>query len=294
MSPGSSTDSYPAFARIGLLENPGKNLNQITCPDRDWNLGHMVSRLDALTVTPQEWYVCHRKERKTSKENCLITSPHRVTKSHENMEVKLHASMISTLVLLSGKGSSCPANVKNIGVPQAPEPFNEDENSNQLRGCCSTAQVVSSPRNMHGRSGVNKALKSATRVVPENETADALAKKGTQVVTTSNHIISFNSAKFYIKRRFREETLQHHITVCEGRKWSSVLTSEAIPNHPRKESVATFRILSGQDLLAAHLHRFSILPSSVCFLCKDESNAIDWDHVSKCCVSQTFHYKTIL
>ncbi|KAJ4433029.1 hypothetical protein ANN_15286 [Periplaneta americana] len=28
MSPGSSTESYPAFARIGLRENPGKDLNQ--------------------------------------------------------------------------------------------------------------------------------------------------------------------------------------------------------------------------------------------------------------------------
>ncbi|KAJ4444133.1 hypothetical protein ANN_05922 [Periplaneta americana] len=53
MSPGSSTESYPAFARIGLRENPGKNLNQVTCPDRDSNLGHLVSQPDALTVTPQ-------------------------------------------------------------------------------------------------------------------------------------------------------------------------------------------------------------------------------------------------
>ncbi|KAJ4434993.1 hypothetical protein ANN_23565 [Periplaneta americana] len=29
MNPGSSTESYPAFAHIGLKENPGKNLNQI-------------------------------------------------------------------------------------------------------------------------------------------------------------------------------------------------------------------------------------------------------------------------
>ncbi|KAJ4450934.1 hypothetical protein ANN_02369 [Periplaneta americana] len=27
MNPGSNTESYPAFARIGLRENPGKNLN---------------------------------------------------------------------------------------------------------------------------------------------------------------------------------------------------------------------------------------------------------------------------
>ncbi|KAJ4447377.1 hypothetical protein ANN_09383 [Periplaneta americana] len=35
-------------------ENPGKNLNQVTCPDRDSNPGHLVSRPDALTVTPQQ------------------------------------------------------------------------------------------------------------------------------------------------------------------------------------------------------------------------------------------------
>ncbi|KAJ4436854.1 hypothetical protein ANN_16986 [Periplaneta americana] len=53
MGPGSSTESYPAFAHIGLRENPGKNLNQVTCPDRESNPGHLVSRLDVLTVTPQ-------------------------------------------------------------------------------------------------------------------------------------------------------------------------------------------------------------------------------------------------
>ncbi|KAJ4436522.1 hypothetical protein ANN_16553 [Periplaneta americana] len=29
MSPGTSTESYPAFAQIGLRENPGKDLNQL-------------------------------------------------------------------------------------------------------------------------------------------------------------------------------------------------------------------------------------------------------------------------
>ncbi|KAJ4446469.1 hypothetical protein ANN_13165 [Periplaneta americana] len=54
MSPGSNTESYPAFAHIGLRENLGKNLNQVTCPDRELNPGHLVSRPDALTVTPQK------------------------------------------------------------------------------------------------------------------------------------------------------------------------------------------------------------------------------------------------
>ncbi|KAJ4440356.1 hypothetical protein ANN_08495, partial [Periplaneta americana] len=35
MSPGSSTESYPAFAHIGLRENPGKNLNQFLTISRN-------------------------------------------------------------------------------------------------------------------------------------------------------------------------------------------------------------------------------------------------------------------
>ncbi|KAJ4447360.1 hypothetical protein ANN_09366 [Periplaneta americana] len=62
MSPGSSTESYPAFAHIGLRENPGKNLNQVTCPDRESNPGHLVSRPDALTVIPQMWTLLITKE----------------------------------------------------------------------------------------------------------------------------------------------------------------------------------------------------------------------------------------
>ncbi|KAJ4433606.1 hypothetical protein ANN_15916 [Periplaneta americana] len=57
MSPGSDTESYPAFAHIGLRENLGKNLNQVTRPDRESNSGHLGSWLDALTVTPQVWTI---------------------------------------------------------------------------------------------------------------------------------------------------------------------------------------------------------------------------------------------
>ncbi|KAJ4432542.1 hypothetical protein ANN_21165 [Periplaneta americana] len=50
MSPGSSTESYPAFAHIGSRKNPEKNLNQVTCPNQESNLGHLVSQLDALLL----------------------------------------------------------------------------------------------------------------------------------------------------------------------------------------------------------------------------------------------------
>ncbi|KAJ4451967.1 hypothetical protein ANN_03451 [Periplaneta americana] len=53
MSQRSSTESYPAFAHIG--KTPGKNLNQVSFPNRESNPSHLVSRPDALTVISQAW-----------------------------------------------------------------------------------------------------------------------------------------------------------------------------------------------------------------------------------------------
>ncbi|KAJ4452247.1 hypothetical protein ANN_03765 [Periplaneta americana] len=52
MSPGSRTEIYPAYAQLGLREPPGKNLNQVTYPNRDSNPGHLVSRAAMLTKPP--------------------------------------------------------------------------------------------------------------------------------------------------------------------------------------------------------------------------------------------------
>ncbi|KAJ4441347.1 hypothetical protein ANN_11202 [Periplaneta americana] len=60
MSPGSSTESYPAFAHIGLRENPRKNLNQMMLEDiyiarkfvlYDWKKGLQKMK---LTCTQKE------------------------------------------------------------------------------------------------------------------------------------------------------------------------------------------------------------------------------------------------
>ncbi|KAJ4442018.1 hypothetical protein ANN_11882 [Periplaneta americana] len=50
MSPGSSTDSYPAFAHIGLRENPGKNLNQTDMILPPFEIGIRISSF----VVPSE------------------------------------------------------------------------------------------------------------------------------------------------------------------------------------------------------------------------------------------------
>ncbi|KAJ4428998.1 hypothetical protein ANN_25994 [Periplaneta americana] len=54
MSPGSSTESYPAFAHIGLRENPGKNLNQgLDRPASCWPHAHMPKQ--RWTIIQPEW-----------------------------------------------------------------------------------------------------------------------------------------------------------------------------------------------------------------------------------------------
>ncbi|KAJ4438682.1 hypothetical protein ANN_14629 [Periplaneta americana] len=54
VSPGVQHPKLPAFAHIGLRDNPGKKLNHVTCPNRESNPDHLVLRSDALTVTPQK------------------------------------------------------------------------------------------------------------------------------------------------------------------------------------------------------------------------------------------------
>ncbi|KAJ4430999.1 hypothetical protein ANN_19592 [Periplaneta americana] len=63
MSPGSSTESYPAFARIVWKKPQPGNL-----PRPGSNPGHLVSQPDALTVTPQLHLKKHGDGRRTSDE----------------------------------------------------------------------------------------------------------------------------------------------------------------------------------------------------------------------------------
>ncbi|KAJ4427251.1 hypothetical protein ANN_24869 [Periplaneta americana] len=59
MSPGSSTESYPAFARIGLRENPGKNLNQRRFVDIAlFNVKISTRRQSNKTTITAKYYLC--------------------------------------------------------------------------------------------------------------------------------------------------------------------------------------------------------------------------------------------
>ena len=51
----------------------------------------------------------------------------------------------------------------------------------------------------------------------------------------------------------------------------------------KKNSVATFRLSTGHDCLAKHLHRIGILQLPYCTLCKEQED-MDRTHIMKCSV----------
>ncbi|KAJ4447601.1 hypothetical protein ANN_09608 [Periplaneta americana] len=99
MSPGSNTESYPAFAHIGLRENPGKKPQPGNLPRQDSNPGHLVSRPDALTVTPQSGY-----EKKYQREVAVPRIPWKnllnqgISTTHQTMTADAYSSL-----MLAGK-----------------------------------------------------------------------------------------------------------------------------------------------------------------------------------------------
>jgi hypothetical protein len=46
--------------------------------------------------------------------------------------------------------------------------------------------------------------------------------------------------------------------------------------------VATFRLITGHDCLAANLYKLSLYPSPMCVLCREENSVMNQDHLLKC------------
>jgi len=59
-------------------------------------------------------------------------------------------------------------------------------------------------------------------------------------------------------------------------------TWENNKNKPRKQAVANFRLNTGHDCLAAHLHRIKILSHNYCTTCKLKNTTMDKDHLLVC------------
>uniref|UniRef100_A0A8D8UCR9 ribonuclease H n=1 Tax=Cacopsylla melanoneura TaxID=428564 RepID=A0A8D8UCR9_9HEMI len=92
-----------------------------------------------------------------------------------------------------------------------------------------------------------------------NETADFLAKKGTEIKGSTLRKLPLVSAKRLIKN---ENNKKHKLWINkegENKSWKNLIeTPNIIPELPRKAAVASFRLLTGHDCLNHYLHRFKI------------------------------------
>ncbi|KAJ4441087.1 hypothetical protein ANN_10937 [Periplaneta americana] len=134
MSPRVQHQSYPAFAHIGLRKTR-KNLNQVPCPDRDSNPGHLVSRPDTLdrysTGEDLEKHMC--SEIDVNKFKCEVCSqafgqayqshkthayPYRCYDSAHDNEVRtrFHFLVESTITLANVERDACPSDKHGFKV----------------------------------------------------------------------------------------------------------------------------------------------------------------------------------
>ncbi|KAJ4435627.1 hypothetical protein ANN_18243 [Periplaneta americana] len=124
MSPGFSTESYPAFAHIGLRENTGINLNQGTCPDRESNPDHLVSRPDALTKQQKLTAERTRRDRVRNERGNWRTATEMVwhavvcqgRKVKQVKEVRAEGSWIECGLVLNSLALRCPHKKKSRTV----------------------------------------------------------------------------------------------------------------------------------------------------------------------------------
>ncbi|KAJ4432305.1 hypothetical protein ANN_20924 [Periplaneta americana] len=121
-----------------------------------------------------------------------------------------------------------------------------------------------------------------------NENADALAKKGSTATYRPVTKSTYYSVKRFIKSTYSYFNKQNLITQSQGKKWNFLHHNpQLIPDLPRKSSVAAFKLATGHDCLAKHLHRIGIYQSPNCPLC-NSNQEMDSEHL-KICVSVADH-----
>ena len=112
-----------------------------------------------------------------------------------------------------------------------------------------------------------------------NERADELAKRGTEIMQTAMRKTPYYTAATIIRNAINNE---HHKSITnrtQSSTWKDKLIT--VPDWPRRESVAKFRMSTGHDCLAGHLHRFGIYESPLCNLC-NQNHIMDAEHLMNC------------
>ncbi|GBL82674.1 hypothetical protein AVEN_263742-2 [Araneus ventricosus] len=113
-----------------------------------------------------------------------------------------------------------------------------------------------------------------------NEQANFLARKGTNLLHHPNTATSYWKIKLFLKKLCTSHSLRDLQTRTALKSWRRV-SPPSIPDKPRRDAVAAFRLTTGHDCLAAHLHRLGISTEPFCPLC-DSEEVMERDHLLRC------------
>ena len=115
-----------------------------------------------------------------------------------------------------------------------------------------------------------------------NETADLLAKKGTTLQGRKT-LHSTRTIKRLVKNKTQEMFTNEASLASSGKRWKNIgNTWDKNKNIPRNQAVANFRLNTGHDCLAEHLHRIKIYKSHHCTICKQLNTVMNRDHLLVC------------
>ena len=111
--------------------------------------------------------------------------------------------------------------------------------------------------------------------IVSNEMADTITKKGTLIPPYHSEVPYARAAStiHYKLRKTHRDLLE-----SSNHQWKDRM--QALPNWPRREAVAQFRLATGHDCLAKHLHHISILRNPNCTL--SNQGIMDSNHLNIC------------
>ncbi|GBN50932.1 hypothetical protein AVEN_26645-1 [Araneus ventricosus] len=110
--------------------------------------------------------------------------------------------------------------------------------------------------------------------------ADFLAKRGANLLQHPNTATSYWKIKLFLKILYASNSLRGLQTRTALKNWRRV-SPPSIPDKPRHDAVAAFRLTTAHDCLAAHLHRLGISTEPFCPLC-DSGEVMERGHLLRC------------
>jgi hypothetical protein len=88
-----------------------------------------------------------------------------------------------------------------------------------------------------------------------------------------------------VKKVFQNEHVRENFEAAQGKMEKIDELAAEVKSKGRKEAVEKFRLVSGHDSLAHHLHKIGIYQTSRCVLCNNPDDVMDSEHL--------LHYPTI-